>query len=153
MAKTYQKIGWQDGVTLQPAKVIVEGKEYEVEPAVKNGITPVNATNLNHMDDAIKDIYDNELPSLLDVKLIAVADTAPLEFNVGDKYYNAENKKIYTATDNNWGDAETPTSGILYIVFDKQTTYSWNGEDLISVGGGSLNGGSSVTIKRWEGVE
>lgn len=37
MAKTYETIGWKDG---------------EV------GNTPINATNLNHMDNAIKSLYD-----------------------------------------------------------------------------------------------
>jgi len=60
MIKTYQKVGWQDGVTLQKAKVVVEGTEYEVEPAVRSGITPINATNLNHMDSAIEDIYKED---------------------------------------------------------------------------------------------
>ena len=37
MSKTYEPIGWKNG---------------------KQGETPINATNLKHMDDAIKDLYD-----------------------------------------------------------------------------------------------
>lgn len=58
MAKTYETIGWQDATQLKPATVVVDGTEYEVTPELMSGTTPINATNLKHMDDAIKDLYD-----------------------------------------------------------------------------------------------
>ena len=72
------------------------------------------------------------------IELIAVSDTAPSECSIGDKYYNTTNKKIYTATAmNTWSETgTTPISGILYIVYNEQASYSWDGTDLVSVGGG-----------------
>ena len=72
------------------------------------------------------------------IELIAVTDTAPLECSIGDKYYNTTDKEIYTATATNTWSATgtTPISGILYIVYNEQASYSWDGTDLVSVGGG-----------------
>lgn len=72
------------------------------------------------------------------IELIAVSDTAPSECSIGDKYYNTTNKEIYTATGTNtWSETgTTPISGILYIVYNEQASYSWDGTDLVSVGGG-----------------
>ena len=56
MAKTYTPVGWQDGEIVTPAKAdLTTGI---VTPAEVNGTTPVNAENLRHMDDAIKQLYD-----------------------------------------------------------------------------------------------
>ena len=56
MAKTYTTVGWQDGEIVTPAKAdLTTGI---VTPAEVNGTTPVNAENLRHMDDAIKQLYD-----------------------------------------------------------------------------------------------
>ena len=56
MAKTYITVGWQDGEIVTPAKAdLTTGI---VTPAEVNGTTPVNAENLRHMDDAIKQLYD-----------------------------------------------------------------------------------------------
>ena len=72
------------------------------------------------------------------IELIAVSDTAPSECSIGDKYYNTTDKEIYTATGTNtWSETgTTPISGILYIVYNEQASYSWDGTDLVSVGGG-----------------
>lgn len=134
----YTKIEWQDGTILQPAKVTVQGTEYEVEPEVKSGQTPIDAINLDKMDSAIETIIEEELPSVINVELLAVTDVAPSECSTGDKYYNTEDKKIYTATgEDTWSSTgETPLDGILYVLFDARNTFAWDGEDLISVGGG-----------------
>lgn len=56
MSKTYTTVGWQDGEIVTPAKAdLTTGI---VTPAEVNGTTPVNAENLRHMDDAIKQLYD-----------------------------------------------------------------------------------------------
>lgn len=148
----YTKIGWEDGDILQPAKVNIQGTEYEVEPAVMRGTTPINANNLNKMDNALRKTIVEDLPSVLDVKLIAVTDTAPEECKEGDKYYNTTDKVIYTATRNNlWGSTkETPLDGILYVLFDEKNTFAWDGADLVSVGGGS---GNSIYIGEEEPID
>ena len=153
MARTYETVGWQDGSVLQPAKVTVQGTEYEVTPEVISGTTPVNATNLRKMDNEIKKIVEEDIPSVLDVKLIAVSDTAPAECVEGDKYFNTTNNKIYTAigTDT-WGsETEYPVEGINYIVFETQTSYAYNGTTLVSVGGGS--GTSDIVMVNEEPTE
>lgn len=58
MAKTYEPVGWQNATQIKPATVVINGTEYEVTPELMSGTTPINATNLKHMDDAIKDLYD-----------------------------------------------------------------------------------------------
>ena len=76
--------------------------------------------------------------------LIAVSDTAPAQCTTGDLYYNTTSKKIFVATDTNtWSSTgSNPTSNTIYILFDTKTTYSYDGTDLVSVGGG----GAEVSI-------
>lgn len=82
---------------------------------------------------SIEELVDNN------VNLIAVSNTAPLECSTGDKYYNTTTNLIYTAiaTDTWGGTGEEAVEGIMYIVFEDQVTYAYNGETLISVGGGA----------------
>ena len=110
-------------------------------------ITELNGLTTKENTDVlpIVDISANEtkkitVGDLLDknIELIAVTDTAPSGCLAGDKYYNTTTKKVYTAiATDTWSETgETPTSGILYIVYAEQASYSWDGSDLISVGGG-----------------
>lgn len=110
-------------------------------------ITELNETLTKTNNDVlpIVDITANEtkkikIENLLDknIELLAVSDTAPSECNIGDKYYNTSTKLIYTATaQDTWSDTgTTPLNGILYIVYADQASYSWDGTDLVSVGGG-----------------
>lgn len=56
MAKTYTPVGWKDGEIITPAMAnLTTG---EVTPPEVEGGTLVCAENLNHMDNAIKDLYD-----------------------------------------------------------------------------------------------
>jgi len=82
---------------------------------------------------SIEELVDNN------VNLIAVSSTAPLECSTGDKYYNTTTNLIYTATaTDTWGGTgEEAVEGIMYIVFEDQVTYAYNGETLVSVGGGA----------------
>ena len=92
----------------------------------------------------IVDVSANETKKVLvdnliekNIELLAISDTAPSEFEDGDKYYNTSTKKIYTAIDESWSETgETPLDGLFYIVFNEQSSYAWNGSDLVSVGGG-----------------
>ena len=104
----------------------------------ETGAKPINKTNLNQMD---KGIYD-----LQNIELIGVEKTAPTECTTGDKYFNTTDKKIYTATaDNTWGETgETPLRGILYVIISSQTSYYYDGDTLISIGGG--NGGTTIPV-------
>lgn len=104
-----------------------------------NQTTPISAQNLN----AMQDNAENAIKEVTNVELLAVTNTPPIECSIGDKYYNTTTKKIYIATDTDtWSiTGEDPISGIFYIVFDDGTTYSWDGTDLVSVGGGSTSSG------------
>ena len=142
MARAYTPIGWENGTKEAEAYVTISGVDYEVTPEQWDGNTPVDATNLDHMEKGIQNSYD--------VKLLAVTDTEPSECVTGDVYYNTTNKLLYTATGTDtWSSTGTePLEGILYIVFDEENnqgnSYSWNGTDLSSVGGGG--GGADEVI-------
>lgn len=103
--------------------------------------TPIDADALNNIEDGIEESHN--------IQLLAVTDTAPSECVEGDKYYDTTTKLIYTATGTNeWGETgETPIKDILYIVLDEQTSYTYNGTTLVSVGGGSSTvGGETLKI-------
>lgn len=52
------KINFQNGSLVSKAKVTIDGTVYEVEPAEYEGTTPLNAENLNQMqDNIIQGIY------------------------------------------------------------------------------------------------
>lgn len=118
-------------------------------------ISELNELETKHNNDllAIVDNANNEtkkikVENLLNenVELIAVSSTAPSECSLGDKYFNTTTNKIYTATGTDtWGTTgEDAKEGILYIVFDTQESYAYNGTTLVSVGGGS--GGETLPV-------
>lgn len=105
-----------------------------------NDETEASAENFNHMEDGIEKAYGQ--------LLLAVSNVAPEECVEGDKYFNTETNKIYTATGTDtWGttgvDAEL---GVFYIVLESQNIYTYNGATLISVGGGAGGSGDSTPI-------
>lgn len=57
------KINWQNGTLVSPAKVEIGGVIYEVTPEQYSGNTPLSAENLNQMQDnieiAIPEVVDN----------------------------------------------------------------------------------------------
>ena len=104
-----------------------------------NDTTELSAENMNHIEDGVEKAYGQYL--------LAVDSVAPEECTTGDKYYNTEDNKIYTATGTDtWGttgvDAEL---GIFYVVLESQNIYTYNGATLVSVGGGA-GGGDSLPI-------
>ena len=109
-----------------------------------NDSTELNAENMNHIEDGIEQAYGQ--------LLLTVDSEAPSECSTGDKYFNTETNKIYTATGTDtWGttgiDAEL---GVFYIVLADQTIYTYDGTTLVSVGGGA-GGGDSTPIGTIEG--
>ena len=111
-----------------------------------NDTTEVSAENMNHIEDGIEKAYGQ--------LLLAVDSTAPSECSSGDRYFNTETNKIYTATGTNtWGttgvDAEL---GVFYIILETQNIYTYNGTTLVSVGGGAGGGGTPIgTIEAYSG--
>lgn len=111
-----------------------------------NDETELSAENFNHIEDGVEKSYGQ--------LLIAVSNLAPEECNIGDRYYDIDENKIYTATNTNtWGElGQEPELGVFYIVLDTKNIYTYDGETLISVGGGAGGDSEPVgTIKVWAG--
>lgn len=143
----YSKVNWQDGTVLQPAKVTIDGIEYDVDPAIESGTTPVNATNLDKMDTALKQAHDgvrsletNKIDKST-IELLTVSDTAPEECEEGDLYYNTTTNLIYIAIGTNtWSSTgELPSSKYLYVDLSNSKLYYYDGTTFTSYGGGSSN--------------
>lgn len=101
-------------------------------------INKVNATDMNEIKNVVN---SNETKVLL-----AVTDTAPAQCSTGDMYYDTTDDLIYTATGTNtWGSTGVaPTENTIYVVYSTQTAYAYDGDSLISVGGGS--GSSDIVM-------
>lgn len=114
-----------------------------VDKVALNDNPNVNAIN------KVRDIDMNEIKEVVNNNetkiLLAVVDTAPAQCSTGDMYFNTTSKKIFTATGTDtWGNTgEDPTENTLYVVISTQTTYIYDGDTLVSVGGGT---GSSDII-------
>lgn len=158
----YSKVGWQDGTVLQQAKVTIDDVDYEVEPAVESGTTPVNATNLDKMDTALKQAHDgvrslsaNKIDKST-IELLTVDSTAPITCSEGDMYYNTTTNLIYTATGTDtWGTTgETPSSKYLYVDLTNSKLYYYDGATFTSYGGGSSNdvviSPTEPTVEDWK---
>ena len=51
MSVNLDRIGWEDGTLVTPAKVTIGGTVYDVTPEVYSGSTPLSAENLKEMED------------------------------------------------------------------------------------------------------
>lgn len=122
------------------AKLLYENKE---DIYVDSSIPDKNKVKADDMNEIKEVVNANENKILL-----AMSDTAPSTCATGDLYYNTTSKKIFEATDTNtWGTTGTnPTPNTIYILFDTKTTYSYDGTDLVSVGGG----GAEVAVSSTE---
>lgn len=112
------------------AKITYQDKVDLYENANVQHINKVIADDMNEIKDAVN---DNETKIL-----IAVSDTAPSTCAKDDLYYNTTQNKIFVATaTNTWSSTgTTPTENTIYILFDTKTTYSYDGNSLVSIGGG-----------------
>lgn len=157
MSENYTLINWQNGEVTQPAVVEIDGVEYQVQPAIETGNTPMTADNLNHMDNGIRNatLKLNDKIETATVQLIAVTDTAPSECAENDKYYNTNTNLIYTATGTDtWGvTGETPSQLYLYMDISDEKLYYYDGNTFSSYGGGSGDGGKEVFIQSTEPTE
>lgn len=112
------------------AKITYQDKVDLYENTNVQHINKVKADDMNEIKEVVN---DNETKVL-----IAVSDTAPSECNTGDLYYNTTDNEIYVATaTDTWSSTGTePTENTIYILFDTKTTYSYDGNSLVSIGGG-----------------
>lgn len=97
-----------------------------------NRVSKANAERLNHIEDGIYNVYN--------VSLIAITNIQPSECNTGDKYFNTNDNKIYTATaTDTWSETgETPISDKTYVLTTDGSTYAFNGTTLTRIGGNYL---------------
>ena len=108
--------------------------------------TPIDADNLNKMQENAKKAIKNRKPT---IELLTVSSTAPSTCAVGDKYYNTTTSKIYTAiATNTWGTTgENPSNLYLYVDLEHKELYYFDGTRFVSYGGGSGGtGGDTVPI-------
>ena len=151
MSENYTLINWQNGEITQPAVVEIDGVDYQVQHAIETGNTPINADNLNHMDNGIRNatLKLNDKIETATVQLIAVTDTTPSECAENDKYYNTNTNLIYTATGTDtWGvTGETPSQLYLYMDISDEKLYYYDGNTFSSYGGGSGGtGGETLPV-------
>lgn len=113
------------------AQITYVNKEYLYENGDIPAKNKVQDTDMNEIKNVVN---SNETKELL-----AVTDTAPAQCSTGDKYFNTSTKKIYTATaTNTWGTTGVnPTRNTIYLEFTTQTAYAYDGDTLVSVGGGT----------------
>lgn len=85
-------INFEDGTILSPAKVVIDGNEYNITSAVWQGNTPISAYNLNRMQKNLltykyKIKTTNQIPENTDYEI-------PCSYKVGqdtlDIYYMGE---------------------------------------------------------------
>lgn len=54
----YNKINWENGSVRREGYVLIDGTQYQTVQPEYEGSTPINADNLNHMDNGIKEAHD-----------------------------------------------------------------------------------------------
>lgn len=90
-------INFEDGILVSPAKVIIDGIEYEVIPAVWQGNTPLSAYNINRMQQELEDKATTSTYIVTTTETIAENTDyeIPCYYKVGnnslDVFYQGEN--------------------------------------------------------------
>ena len=81
-----EKINFEDGVLITPAKVIIDGKEYEIIPATRQGNTPLSAHNLNRMQDNIESAVNENAEEIdkIDEKTRGISKTVNTTIQPGE---------------------------------------------------------------------
>ena len=101
----------------------------------ETGAKPINRDNLRHMDNGILnlDTYKAEI-----MPLLTVSDTAPVECERGDLYYNTTTELIYVATQpDTWSEeGTTPSTFNLYVDLSSSKLYYYDGTNFNSYGSG-----------------
>ena len=109
----------------------------------ETGAKPINRDNLRHMDNGILnlDTYKAEI-----MPLLTVSDTAPVECERGDLYYNTTTELIYVATQpDTWSEeGTTPSIFNLYVDLSSSKLYYYDGTNFNSYGSGG--GGETLPI-------
>lgn len=97
--------------------------------------TPIDADNLNKMQENAKKAIKNRKPT---IELLTVSSAAPTQCNIGDKYYNTITSKIYTTIATNiWATTgENPSNLYLYADLEHKELYYYDETDFKNYGSG-----------------
>lgn len=82
MSIELDRVGWEDGTLVSPAKVNVGGTVYEVEPEVVTGTTPTSAENFKKMENNTETAI-NEVDEKTIRKIATVALESSVEMTSG----------------------------------------------------------------------
>lgn len=169
------KIPFENGTLVTPAKVVIDGVEYEVIPAVYSGDTPLSKENLNKMQDNIENAIDTLKTAVLKTTFpigatyITQNDTNPstilgfgtwerlkgkvmVGLDENDEYFN-EIGKTGGETKHTITNLEAPTHAhILHAINANENGYNAaNGNDA-NVAMNYANGFHSIDTKGWTSV-
>lgn len=139
------KMQFENGVLVTPAKVVIDGVEHEVTPAVYEGKTPFSAENINQMQDNI----ERAIPAVKD-NLESDSATDALSAKQGKVLKDAIKTKYILAT---VGDAQTISGGyevsLNMVVFNNTNCVLENGKIKIGSGINKIKTSSSIFVDNW----
>lgn len=140
----YSKINWEAGEVTREGYVIVDGQQYQTVQPEYSGNTPINPTNLNHMDNGI---YNNstEIENLKPVELFSGESTTTMTLseNINNfkriKIYgvNADNISVFSEVYND--EASSITTTILSCAVGGSDAYIYSGTLSIDGTAGTLS--------------
>ena len=120
-------VNFEDGVKIQEAYIEIEGKKYNVNPAVYSGKTPLSALNLNK---AQKNLLTSTYYLKINADTTAGQEiTLPCYYKVGeevlDVYLNGE--RLIKSSDDSGTDGHYLEVGDTGSISNKiKTTTDWN---------------------------
>lgn len=123
-------VNFEDGVKIQEAYIEIEGKKYNVNPAVYSGKTPLSALNLNK---AQKNLLTSTYYLKINADTTAGQEiTLPCYYKVGeevlDVYLNGE--RLIKSSDDSGTDGHYREIGDTGSISNKiKTTTDWNLEE------------------------
>lgn len=121
----------------------------------KNGIGNKGAANGVAGLDSTGKVPSTQLPSYVDdvIDLINFVSSNPTSgMTIGNKYYNTNSKKIFTATSTSAGVESTPEAGKIYINIATNKTYRWSGSTMAEISTSLALGTTSTTAGRGDWV-
>ena len=92
MAIQLDRVGWEDGTLVTPARVTTSTGTYDVTEAQYSGTTPLSAENLKAMEDNVQKVF-NELQGTVLYENAEGIDTG--NFTINDDLTNYKRIKIY----------------------------------------------------------
>ena len=79
-------------------------------------------------------LYRGGQPFAQDIeKLLCFATTAPVSASIGQRYYNSNNKKIYSYGTSGWGNPEDPASNHVYFNIETSNLFTWSGTTMLNM--------------------